>query len=185
MAHHMSGLDNRRVALIMLMSMSAPSEAANKDLVSRYFDAMERGAIEEALDLWTADPVNYASGRLAPQAGREALGNVFRMLRTAFPDRHFQVDDVIAEGDKVVCRMTVSGTFGGLPQLPASGLPPNSLGVEGTMLVPSEAAGKPYTVKHVHVFRILEGRIAEHWAARDDLALLVQLGAITPPAKSR
>lgn len=164
--------------------MSASAEAANKDLVVRYFAAMERGTIDEALDFWTTDTVNYASGRLAPQRGREALATVFGMLRTAFPDRRFQIDDVIAEGDKVVCRMTVSGTFGSQPQLALSGLPPNSVGVEGTMLVPSDAAGRPYMVKQVHVFRISEGRIAEHWAARDDLGLLVQLGAITPPNKS-
>ena len=164
--------------------MGASSEHANKDFIARYFDAMERGAIEEALELWTADTVNYASGRLAPQGGRAALASVFRMLRTAFPDRRFQIDDLIAEGDKVVCRVTVSGTFGSRPQPPSSGLPPNSLGVEGTMLVPSDATGKPYSVKHVHVFRIHEGRIAEHWAARDDLGLLLQLGAITLPAMS-
>lgn len=165
--------------------MGASSQHANKDLIARYFDAMERGAIEEALDFWTTDAVNNASGRLAPQVGREALRSVFLMLHTAFPNRRFQVDDLIAEGDKVVCRMTVSGTFGSQPVPPSSGLPPNSVGVEGTLLVPSDAAGKPYTVKHVHVFRIHEGRIAEHWAVRDDLALLLQLGAITAPAPTQ
>ena len=140
--------------------MSASSEAANKDLVIRYFKAMEAGSVDEALDFWTTNAVNYASGRVAPQGGREALASVFRMLRVAFPDRRFHIDDLIAEGDKVVCRMTVSGTFGNQPQLPSPGLPPGSLGVEGTMLVPAEAAGKPYTVKHVHVFRI------ERWAAQ-------------------
>ncbi len=161
--------------------MSTSPQAANKDLVRRYFDAMERGEIEEALGFWTVGAVNYASGRTAPQEGRQALASVFQMLRTAFPDRHFQVDDLIAEDDKVVCRMTVSGTFGAQPPLPSSGLPPNSLGVEGTRLVPPDAVGMRYTVKHVHVFRFEEGLIAEHWAARDDLGLLFQLGALTPP----
>lgn len=164
--------------------MAPSTEAANKDLIGRYFVAMERGTIDEALDFWTTDTVNYASGRLAPQRGREALASVFRMLRTAFPDRRFQIDDLMAESDRVVCLMTVSGTFGSPPQLPASSLPPNSVGVEGTLLVPPDAAGKPYAVKQVHVFRINEGRIADHWAARDDLGLLIQLGAIKPPQKS-
>lgn len=164
--------------------MSTSREDANKDLVVRYFDAMERGALDEALDFWATDAVNYASGRISPQAGREALASVFRMLRAAFPDRRFQIDDLIAEGDKVVCRMTVRGTFGSQPQAPPSGLPPGSLGVEGTLLLPSDAAGKPYSVKHVHVFRISDGHIAEHWAARDDLGLLLQLGAIKPPMPS-
>ena len=159
---------------------SASKQAANKDLVTRYFGAMEQGNIEEALAYWTAGAVNNASGRLAPQEGRERLAAVFQMLRTAFPDRRYQIDDLIVEGDKVVCRITVSGTFGARP-LPPSGLPPNSVGVEGTRFVPPDAAGKRYTVKHVHVFRIEEGLIAEHWAARDDLGLLLQLGALMPP----
>lgn len=146
---------------------------------------MERGAIEEAVAFWTDEPVNHASGRVAPLGGREALANVFAMLRTAFPDRRFEIDDLIAEGDKVACRMTVSGTFGSRPAPPPSGLPPNPVGVEGTRFVSSDAAGKHYSVKHVHVFRIHAGRIAEHWAARDDLSLLLQLGAIAPPPDKR
>jgi predicted ester cyclase len=161
--------------------MDASSESANKDLVKRYFGAMERGDIEEALGYWAAGAVNYASGRVAAQEGRERLGAVFQMLRTAFPDGHFQIDDLIAEGDKVVCRMTVSGVFGAPPSLSGADLPPNSIGVEGTRFVRPDAVGKSYSVKHVHVFRIDEGLIAEHWAARDDLGLLLQLGAIAPP----
>ena len=103
------------------------------------------------------------------------------MLRTAFPDRRWQIDDLIAEGDQVVCRMTVSGTFGRTPERPSIVVSPTWVGVEGTELVPPSAIGKPYSVKHVHVFRITNGHITEHSAARDDVGLLLQLGAITPP----
>jgi predicted ester cyclase len=60
-------------------------------------------------------------------------------------------------------------------------LPNGWVGVESTALIPPSAAGKPYSVKHIHIFRIADGLIAEHWAARDDLALLLQLGAISAP----
>jgi hypothetical protein len=60
-------------------------------------------------------------------------------------------------------------------------LPNGWVGVESTALIPPSAAGKPYSVKHIHIFRIAGGLIAEHWAARDDLALLLQLGAISAP----
>lgn len=160
--------------------MTGSVESANKDLVRRYFETMQDGTVEEALDYWTTDAVNYASGRSTPHAGRAALASTFHMLRTAFPDRRFQIDDVIAEGDKVVCRMTVSGTFGGQPPQPSM-VPPNWVGVEATRLVSADAIGKSYSVKHIHVFRIDNGRIAEHWAARDDLGLMLQLGAVTPP----
>lgn len=156
---------------------------ANRELVRRYFDAMERGALDEAAELWATDATNYASGRAGQPArrGRDAVDKVHRMLRTAFPDRRFQIDDMIAEADQVVCRMTVSGTFGGTPPRPPTPVPPGWVGVEGTELVPKSATGKPYSVKHVHIFRIANGLITDHWAARDDLGLLLQLGAIAPP----
>jgi predicted ester cyclase len=161
---------------------SSASAEANKELVRRYFDAMERGALDEATEYWATEATNYASGRagLQPSHGREAMGMVFRMLRTAFPDRRYQIDDVIAEGDQVVCRMTVSGKFGGTPPRPAMPTPPGWVGVEGTELVPASGIGKPYSVKHVHIFRITNGQITDHWAARDDVGLLLQLGAINP-----
>jgi predicted ester cyclase len=161
---------------------SADSEA-NKKLVKRYFDALERGALDEAIEFWASEATNYASGRKGqqPTRGRDAIGMVHRMLRTAFPDRHYQIDGLIAEGDQVVCRMTVSGKFGGTPPRPSMPVPPSWVGVEGTELVPASGIGKPYSVKHVHIFRIANGQITDHWAARDDLGLLLQLGAISPP----
>ena len=155
--------------------------AANKELVARWFDAMERGAWDEATSLWAPDAVNHYSGRHGPRRGREALSGVFHVLRNAFPDRRWQIDDLIAEDDRVVCRMTISGTFGTFPGPPQGPLPAGWVGVESTALVPRSATGKPYSVKHIHVFRIADGLIAEHWAARDDLSLLLQLGAIEPP----
>jgi hypothetical protein len=82
----------------------------------------------------------------------------------------------------VACLMTVTGSFGKVPPRPPGPLPPNWLGVESTALVPASAEGKPYSVKQVHVFTIQDGLITEHQAARDDIALLIQLGAISPPA---
>ncbi len=161
---------------------SAASAEANKEVVKRYFDAMERGALDEATELWATDATNHASGRAGQQQprGRETIGMVFRMLRTAFPDRRYQIDDIITEGDQVVCRITVSGTFGGTPARPPMSMPPEWVGVEGTELVPASGIGKPYSVKHIHIFRVANGLITDHWAARDDVGLLLQLGGIVP-----
>jgi predicted ester cyclase len=156
---------------------------ANKELIKRYFDAMQRGALDEATEFWATEATNYASGRAGqqPTHGREGIGMAHRMLATAFPDRQYQIDGIIAEGDQVVCRMTVSGKFGGTPPRPTMPVPPSWVGVEGTELVPASGIGKAYSVKHVHIFRIANGQITDHWAARDDLGLLLQLGAIVPP----
>jgi ketosteroid isomerase-like protein len=160
------------------------AQETNKEVVRRWLQAMERRALDEAAACWASDSVNHASGRSGFQAprGREAVRRVIGALDVAFPDRRWAIDDMIAEGDLVVCRCTVSGTFGTVPPRPPGPLPHGWLGVESTGLVPPSAAGKPYSVKHIHIFRIAGGLIAEHWAARDDLSLLLQLGAISPPA---
>jgi predicted ester cyclase len=153
------------------------------EVVRRWFEAMERHELDEAVACWSPDAVNHASGRYAVQElplGRETLRRVFEALLVTFPDRHWAIDDVIADGHRVVCRMTVSGTFGRPPSRPPEPVPPGWVGVESTALVPPSAAGKPYSVKHIHIFRISNGLIAEHWAARDDLSLLLQLGVISP-----
>ena len=159
------------------------NQQANKDLVRRYHDALDRGASDEAAQMWAPDAVNHASGRYGSQQprGRDAVARVMGALRAAFPDRRWEIDDLIAEDDFVVCRLTVSGTFGVRPPRPPAPLPNGWVGVESTALIPPSAAGKPYSVKHIHIFRIADGLIAEHWAARDDLALLLQLGAISAP----
>ncbi len=88
--------------------------------------------------------------------GHKAIG---RLFRTAFPDLEWRIDDLIAEGDKVVARTTMSGTqtgeFFGIP-----------------------ATGRRVSMTGVHVFRVQDGKIAEHWGSNDDLSLLRQLGAI-------
>jgi ketosteroid isomerase-like protein len=73
---------------------SSADSDANKKLVSRYFDAMQRGAMDEATEFWASEAINYASGRKGqqPARGRDAIGMVHRMLRAAFPDRQYQID---------------------------------------------------------------------------------------------
>jgi predicted ester cyclase len=72
----------------------------------------------------------------------------------------------------VICRLTVKGTHQGVPVVPVEG---------GPLLKAIQPTGKSYTVQHIHIFRIADGKIAEHWAARDDLGLLEQLGGLPVP----
>jgi predicted ester cyclase len=73
------------------------------------------------------------------------------------------IDLLVAEGDLVVALMTVTRTLN--RELRAFGFT-------------FPADGRSYTVTHVHIYRIADGRIREHWAVRDDLAMLRQLGAL-------
>jgi predicted ester cyclase len=127
------------------------------------------------LACFAPDVVNHA-GRLedvplptAVPPGREGLRIVFESLQMAFPDRRIEITDLIGEGDRVVCRMTVSGTHQGVPRAPVEG------GPRLQRIMPS---GRSYRVQHIHIFRIADGVFAEHWATRDDLGLLDQLGGL-------
>lgn len=147
----------------------------NKALVRRFVDAQNRGNVEDMLACWAPDSVNHA-GRIeevprpaSVAPGLEGIRFVFESLQTAFPDRRMEITDLIAEGDRVMCRMTVSGTHQGVPAAPVEG------GSRLQRIVPS---GRSYRVQHIHIFRIADGKLAEHWATRDDLGLLEQLGGL-------
>lgn len=86
---------------------------------------------------------------------------IVRLFRATFPDLEWRIDDLIAEGDKVVARTTMRGTHQGA----FFGLPPT---------------GKTVEMAGIHILRIADGRIAEHWGTNDDLSLMRQLGAIPP-----
>jgi predicted ester cyclase len=86
------------------------------------------------------------------------------MFRTAFPDLHGTIEDQIAEGDKVVMRMTYRGTHQG----ELMGIP---------------ATGKPVTMTFISINRIAEGKIAEGWVNFDALGMMQQLGVIPVPGQ--
>jgi predicted ester cyclase len=85
------------------------------------------------------------------------------MLRAMLPDLKIVVEDVIADGDKVVSRYTSIATD-----------------TEGFMGRPP--TGKVIRTPAIQIFRFHDGKIAESWAVRDDLGTLVQLGHLPPPA---
>ncbi len=99
------------------------------------------------------------------QHGIEGHKAVVRLFRAAFPDLEWQINDCLAEGDRVAVRTTMrathQGDFFGIP-----------------------ATGQPVTVTGIHIVRIADGKIAEHWGTNDDLGLLRQVGTLpsTPPA---
>jgi predicted ester cyclase len=84
---------------------------------------------------------------------------VFATLLRAFPDLHIAVEDMIAEGDKIVIRDTVTGTHKG----ELMGVPPT---------------GNSVSYNEIFIFRFAEGRVIETWGVVDVLSLMRQLGAI-------
>jgi predicted ester cyclase len=91
--------------------------------------------------------------------GAQLLKEVFARLLRAYPDLHITIEDLVEEGDKVVCRDTVTGTHQG----EYMGIPPT---------------GKSVTYDEIFIARFAGGRIAETWGVVDVLSQMRQLGAI-------
>jgi len=92
---------------------------------------------------------------------REETEQYIRTLHVAFPDGRYTIEDMIAEGDKVVSRWTVRATHKGEYQ----GIP---------------ATGKQVTFTNIVISRIAGGKIVEAWGEYDSIGLMRQLGAIPP-----
>ena len=97
------------------------------------------------------------------QHGLAGHNAIVALFHAAFPDQWWQIEDLIAEGDRVVARTTMRGTHDG-----------DFFGIPAT--------GRSVRLTGVHVMRIADGRIVEHWGNNDDLGLMRQLGAIPEPA---
>jgi steroid delta-isomerase-like uncharacterized protein len=94
--------------------------------------------------------------------GREGVIQLTAILRSAFPDFKATIDDLVAEGDRVVMRQTWRGTHKG----EFMGVPPT---------------GKSVSFGVIDILRIAGGKVAEHWGLMDSMSLMQQLGASPPP----
>jgi len=138
----------------------------NKTIVLRsYEEVINTGDFDRADELFSADVVEHeVVPGLEQPPGLEGFKQFFSMLRRAFPDLRMDVQDTIAEGDKVVARVEVHGTHQG----EFMGMPPSDNRIEVTA---------------VDIFRLEDGKIAEHWGNFDNLGMMQQLGAIPPPGQ--
>jgi predicted ester cyclase len=143
------------------------SMGENKRVVEQGFQRlMNEGELALADDLVSEDFVNHDAPPGAP-GGPVGLRQIVTMLRTAFPDLHQQIEEVIAADEMVVVRTTMTGTHTGpFPGAPLRGIPPT---------------GRRFAQQQVHIFRFAGGKAVEHRAVRDDLGMLQQLGVIPIP----
>jgi predicted ester cyclase len=133
-----------------------------KRLVRRALaEIYEQGNLEVADELFHPEFVNHEPAHPDLPTGPESVKATARGLLDTFGDLRFDVEDEIAEGDKVVLRVTMRGRHAG-------------------PLMGREPTGRPFAMRQVHIWRIADGRIVEHWGLRDDLGLLTQLGLLQP-----
>lgn len=129
----------------------------NKAIVLQAYTAFDRGDISKGKDLLAPDIHGCIMGSKQLK-GAEAFFEYALMMRAAFPDGYHRFEDVIAEEDQVVTR----GLFSGTHQGEIMGIPPT---------------GQSVTFSVVHIDRIVDGKIVEHWGLGDMMGLMQQLGA--------
>jgi steroid delta-isomerase-like uncharacterized protein len=142
--------------------MSTGQETINKGTIKRFCDAMNAGdtaLMSKAIDEFVEPDAVIDTPVPIEGTGTQKLKEVFARLHRAYPDLHVTVEDLIAEGDKVVSRNSVTGTHQG----EYMGVPPT---------------GRSVAYNEIFVFRFAGGRIAETWGVVDVLSQMQQLGAI-------
>jgi steroid delta-isomerase-like uncharacterized protein len=133
----------------------------NKAVAEQAVEAINSGDFSLLESLVASDGLDHAVPPGMPPT-RDSAIQFLTMFRTAFPDLHYTLEDVIAEGDRVVQRATARGTMKG-----------DFLGMPAT--------GKSASWGEVHIVRIADGKIVEHWASVDQLGMLQQLGLAPVP----
>jgi steroid delta-isomerase-like uncharacterized protein len=137
----------------------------NKAVVRRFNELVEqfwRTGDADAFDEVVASDFAHHSPGLPPDL--EGMKQALPMFRGAFPDMRLTEEDMIAEGDKVVDRVTVRGTHEG----ELMGIPPSGNQVEFT---------------ETHISRIADGKIVERWGQWDALGMMQQISAVPEPGQ--
>jgi lactoylglutathione lyase len=131
-----------------------------EETVRAFHDAADRRD-ETAFDLIAEDLVQHAAG---PQ-GRDGLRQTLATLEHDLGGPTSAIHRVVADDDHVVVHLTLRGRHVASTMPLLAGLPPS---------------GRPVTWDFIHIWRVADGLIAEHWACRDDVGLLAQVGGWPP-----
>jgi predicted ester cyclase len=122
-----------------------------RQLIRRVFVRQEDAAIDE---LVAPDFQPHTFGPMPP--GREGLREGMRRAGAGVSEARFEIHDMIAEDDRVAVRLTTSARHTG-----------PFMGIEPT--------GRRYEIDEIHIFRIRDGQVVEHWHEFDKMALMRQL----------
>jgi steroid delta-isomerase-like uncharacterized protein len=131
----------------------------NKKIVRRYQEIYNSNDLDALTEVVSEE---ILTPRIMPgiPTGIEGAKAAHQIMLTAFPDYQTVIDDLVAEGDKVAARITMSGTHRG-----------SFMGIAAT--------GKHVLFTGMYIARIADGKIVEHWGEEDAVSLLQQLGALS------
>lgn len=136
---------------------TANAEEQNKAALTRIYEIINTGNLDAAADVIAADAIEHQMMPGMTEQGVEGFKQSITAFRQAFPDLHMVADQMIADGDYVAARFTMSGTHSG----PFMDMP---------------ASGNHFEVSGIDFIRFENGKAAEHWGYEDDMSLMQQLG---------
>jgi len=135
----------------------------NKAIDARIaLEAFNQGRVEVIDQVISADFIDHSQLPPGVPPGREGVKALVKALRSAFPDFKVKIERQIAEGDLVVQHISATGTMKG----DFAGMP---------------ASGKRATWEAIHISRLANGKVVEHWSVQDQLGMLQQLGFAPRP----
>jgi len=134
----------------------------NGELVRRYFDVVWNHGDLAAVDDFFGDEFTNFGHRGAD--ARALIRAIVAGWRTAFPDLRFEIEEEIVSAGTVVHLLTCRGTHTGTLEHPADGV--------------LEPTGRSFAVDPMHIHRVRDGHIVQHWGTRNDLSMLQQLGVV-------
>ena len=159
---------------LMMVSLLAPSgtlaadiPSTNIKIIEKQLAEMNRGDWKAALGVYTPDTRNF--GR---KVGRAVMAKIFEDIYTTFPDFKQEIVEIVAVGDSVIVREKMRGTHDGVGRIP----------VNGGMLVGVAPTGHHYQIDAIHWYKLKDGKIADHYAVRDDLKMMQDLRLSPQPA---
>lgn len=131
----------------------------NKAVVRRYQEIYNSNNLAPLGEVLSPDfkPHNLMGGI---PAGLEGYQMLHQSSVASYPDFKVNIEDLLADGDKVIMRFVITGTHTGTPFM---GIPP---------------AGVKIHVTGISIFRLADGKIVEHWGEEDSLGWMTQLGAL-------
>ena len=149
-----------------LLAQKKMSTDDNKALLKKFYaDVFEKGNPDAAVNYIAKDAVDH-QGMPGQKAGLEGIIEFFKLMHAAYPELKVTVDDMIAEGDKVVATMTMKGVNKG----PFMGTP---------------ASNKEITMKFIDIVKFKDGKMTEHWGYGNDMEVMAQMGMVPMPIQEK
>jgi steroid delta-isomerase-like uncharacterized protein len=157
--------DKEAMAELEEFRAQAALEEQNKELIIRLIEEMDKGNLDIFDELSSDDYVCHFAWVPEP-LNREARKQYMKALMASFPDFNHTFEDVIAQGDKVVIRLTNRGTHeGAFREIPLT--------------------GKEIEYSAIFIGRFVDGKVVETWVEANILGLMQQLGMELKPKEGK